>query len=682
MPALPVMEDDQKSKVEKLSAVHISLAERWRAWRIMAIKCYEYIIGNQIDAEVRKALDEEHRPAKVFNLLLGAILYIGGTLTQNKTVLKAVPKRAGDEDATELHNVLVGDWWMPNCNGYDEIAKAGIDAAICGIGAINNRMDFSEDIEGVGITEAADPLTILLDPDAPLNNPEKRRYYEVTGFYTSDEIISIYSRYLKPETVALIKERAKTLEAAYKDVGKAQGWLTRVWNGAMDWLGIKATLEGNPYKTDFIDAANGMYRVIEFHDRRVVHSKVFYDPESRQTFDLPEAVTKTTETGSTNIEQPSGEANAIDEAPVANLLAQYPRGQVVDNVTRKEYWRMAAAPGLLPENLLFEAPYEVQNKGWQHQIVVAHDLHPDATKVLSLIMPGMDAQDSYNQRRMTALEAIMDMVNPPIEAHKGAIEDEEPWLSKVRGRLMIFKGEKPPEKRYPPSDLVTLLSGYAEEDRDLVQKILNITANMEGRKESANEPATLFNARVMQGKIMQALFMNHMIKAMRLTYSYVDGLIQTYLTSERAVRILAEPSDEMQSMPGVIVGKKEIGAYWMQVNYRTLDGVLNDVRQGEYDFTPDTMQLDQTMRMIKFEEMMQFVKMVPAEFVNWPETFRLWDNPIAPKMQAFAEQVMKAKMGELQTQSAIKQSVGQNQLMMNGIQKNAILEQVQKRVGA
>ncbi len=683
MPKSPLPTDDERGKVSKLSSIWLAMQQRWQPWREQAIKNYEYVIGNQLSRDVRKRLADQHRPAMVFNLMLPLQVYIAGTLSTNKTAMKAVPKRSGDEVGVEMANVLVSDWWMANCDGYDEIARAGIDASICGLGYINNRYDFTEDAEGMGITEAADPLMIMPDPDAPIHKPKKWRYYTVSGYYGAEEIIGIYSQSLDPATKALIRERAKTLEGSYQELGKPQGWMRRVWNGTMDWLGVKSNIEGNAYKTDFIDAANGLYRVIEFHDKRSSMKRMFYDPVSRQQFELKETIntpTPATEAGTPPLK--GGEMLQADTEE-ANYKAQYPSGQIVET-EKIEYWKTAAAPGLLPEQLLFEKPYEekVQGKGWQHTVVVGYDFHWDATRVTGIQNALIDPSDSYNQRRMTMLELLMDKVNPPTEAPEGSISPEHlaEWQSKERGAIRFYKvvqGLKP-ERKEPDSSALGGLAAFAEEDRDLVQKITGVSPNMMSFKESSNESGVLVNARINQGMVMLNYFFSHLQKATRSTFNFNYGLIQEYLTTPRALRILGEPPED-SNIQGMIGGEGEAGAYWLQVNWPTLDGVLNDVREGQYDFTTDTAQIGQTQKQMKFYEAMEFVKTVPPEFVQWSELFNLWDSPVSKKMGAFASAIMKMKMGQMSAQAQVQQS-GAGAAMAENSVKQTIAQQAAQRV--
>ena len=127
-------------------------------------------------------------------------------------------------------------------------------------------------------------------------------------------------------------------------------------------------------------------------------------------------------------------------------------------------------------------------------------------------------------------------------------------------------------------------------------------------------------------------------------YEYCDRGLQVFLTTPRAVRILGEPP---KGMEGVVMEEGQQDMYWLQVNQQLLDGVLNDVTQGEYDFKPDLSQLGQTAKQAKFAEGMEILKSIPQDYaeVLAPLIVGIWDNPIAQDAAKRMNQLLEAKMG-------------------------------------
>jgi hypothetical protein len=152
---------------------------------------------------------------------------------------------------------------MKQCNSDEEIAKAALDAAITGIGVTNNRWDFKKDPEGSWITEAYDNLMYMFDPDTRKIDLTDCRYYTVSGFFTCDEIIAMHDNQITPEMEQLMRDRARDIEGTFKRMGMPIGWMDRVWQGAMTFLGFRDKRDEftESLINDFIDARSGLYRI-------------------------------------------------------------------------------------------------------------------------------------------------------------------------------------------------------------------------------------------------------------------------------------------------------------------------------------------------------------------------------------------------------------------------------------
>ena len=164
-----------------------------------------------------------------------------------------------------------------------------------------------------------------------------------------------------------------------------------------------------------------------------------------------------------------------------------PGGKVVET-SFEEKWRSACVPALLPEKLIFEKPYEKQGKGWQHKIIVGYDFHPDATRIVGLMNALKDPQSSYNQRRMTMLELLMDMVNASIEAPEGSISEEflADWQSKERGKIRFYKpkeGNKP-ERIIPPAQAIRTQELGSERANPQANKVMILLTDGKANRPS------------------------------------------------------------------------------------------------------------------------------------------------------------------------------------------------------
>jgi hypothetical protein len=631
------------SRVTKVQAIYERMREQWAVPRSQSLKSFEYVIGNQIDDDVREKLRQENRPAMVFNLMQPKIVTIAGLLESNKMFMRAVPIGEGDEQTADMRTRLVSDWAMRNCNGVQEITKAALDAAIGKIGWTNNYWSTKDSIEGKWYTESYDPFMILFDADARKKDQTDWRYMCVTGFYTADEIVSIYADKIDEETIQEIFDADARISGLQKADGSTipASWVERVWSGVQDFF-TRATLtkktvnyEGGVIN-DFVDSRMGRYRVIEFHDRRTKIRTVFYNTQTREMKDME-----------------GSPATPVEDAQMADSQLQALNlasggGWVKKTYVQQELWVTACAPWLLPNKMLYEQPYPVQGKGYQYKPVFCYNFHPDITKTQSLIDILADPQDSYNQRRMTFLEWLMDAVNPDIWAPQGSIEalDIPTWQSKIRGKLKWFKsvGNQKPERQHPLAE-ASSLKVFADEDRDLAETLTNVTPNTQGQSENTSESGVLFAQKVQRAMTALSYFFGNVTFAMEEIFKYCDGNLQVFMTAPRKVRLLSSTNE----------------TEWVALNWPTLNGVLNDMTQGEYDFKADTVQLGETAKQVKFAEALSFIRTIPPQLVKWDEIFKLWDSPVAETMGAFAAQVMGVALQAQQAQAIQQQQQSQLQ---------------------
>jgi hypothetical protein len=622
-----------KQKVEKIVSIWDSLDTRWKSFYQEVIRNFEYLCDNQIIPEIRAQLKADERPELVFNFLLALVNYIAGVIATNKFKMRAIPIRMGDEQKAELHTVL-NEWAMQNCDGDYEIARAAVMACIAKIGWTNNYWDASAPNGGRWVTKSYDPFMIRFDPDTKNEDLSDCRYMAVSGYYSAEEIIAIYDLdKINPTKAKKIRDNATKLEGSYPKETKPKGWLNAVFGGAADWWN-SGKEQTSWYQQDslidnYCDARMGIYRVVEFHDRRKYSKKYAYNPQTRQ----PEEV---------------GHDVMNDASKMKDYEDEHKDWFIFDDV-KNELWITAVCPRLLDDDVLLEVPYPIQDKGFQFKPIFWHSFHPDLTRSRGILDNLISSQDYFNQRMMSFLEAVMRGVNPDWLVDDQAISEENlvEWQSKKRGRILKHKGmgkDNKPERLHPMGEVLNSLQGSAEMIFDLQPKLSGVSPNQMGFKESSKESGVLYNQRVQAGLTALGQAFAHIQRSMSQIYDYCDRGLQIFLTTPRAVRILGEPP---KGMEGVVMNQDQQDMYWLQVNQELLDGVLNDVSQGEYDFKPDLTQLGQTAKQAKFMEGMELLKSIPPKFqeVLAPLVVGIWDNPIAVEASRRMNQVLEAEVG-------------------------------------
>jgi hypothetical protein len=627
-----------KHKVAHITQTFSTLLTRFAPLRQQMLRNYRYAIGEQIDPEVREQLAREKRPALVFRLMDPLLLFLSGTLQKDRQKLRAVPVRRGDEDLSDLHTVLVSDYAMEGCDGYEAFSKAALDAAIAKIGVLNNFYDTRNDPEGEWRTEADDPLSYVWDPDGRKLDQSDWRYIAKHGMYSADEIIGIYGDSLSDDMKFRIRQEAERIEGSYEGAGgKPVGWWNRVLYGIKDALGFDSQKHpGTSFVSEIVDARSGLFRVIEWHDRRTIRKQYVYSPYTGSMEQIPD--------------DKLGDEQYVEQAKLRHVGATI----VVDQ--QETFWTTVVVPALIDDMPILEKPYTVQQRGFQFKFIFCYNWHPDLLQSTCLVDALISPSDLYNQRMMTMLEAAMDAINPRYNVPEYSIDPKDlaAWESKERGVMRIFKpvmGTLKPEPERPDSASFHMHKVLADESRDVHDRVAGFSPNLQGFSETSNEPASLFAARVEQGMTMLAHFFGNIYKTMRLTFNYCDAALVTYMTFPRMVRLLAEPPPGVRGVEYDPSG----GSWWLSVNMPTMQGIMNDLKQSDYDFRVDLTQTGQTAKRLKFIETMELAKHMPPELVYWPKLFELHDSPVSKDMQQYAEHMMGMRLGQQQFQQGVQQ---------------------------
>lgn len=196
----------------------------------------------------------------------------------------------------------------------------------------------------------------------------------------------------------------------------------------------------------------------------------------------------------------------------------------------------------------------------------------------------------------------------------------------------------------------------------MTEMLTGITPNAQGLEESAGESGVLFSQKVQRAMVALSKFFGNMHMSMEQTFTYCDRSLQKFMTMPRKVRLLNDPT------------RPE----WAAINMPTLEGVQNDITQGEFDFKVDPTVLGETMKQIKFAEAMGFVQVLaqlnPA-IVNPIPLFDLWESPISGEMKEYAQQVLAMQTGMQQAQAQQQAQMAQIQALRGAGQALGTLNQ-------
>ena len=200
------MEDIKDDDIDE-EALRLEIKENLRRsrndrseWRQEAREDYAFFAGDQWSDEDQTKLDEEKRPAVVFNRIVRTINAVSGIEIQNRQEVRyyarnivpdSPPGQPNDSGYSDVMNQATK--WVRDQNGAeDEESESFQDDLICGEVWTETRMDYDTNPQGMVIKDRIDPLTTLVDPDSRKRNYDDAKWVAYVKDYSVKEIRSMY----------------------------------------------------------------------------------------------------------------------------------------------------------------------------------------------------------------------------------------------------------------------------------------------------------------------------------------------------------------------------------------------------------------------------------------------------------------------------------------------------------
>lgn len=156
-------------------------------WRTEARESYEFDAGQQWSEEDIALLNEQERPAVVFNRGSVMVDAVCGLEVSSRQEITYFPREQGDAGLAELETAAA-HWVIEQCHGEDEESEAFRDALISGIGVTEMKMDYESNPDGNIVIERRDPLKVFIDPAASKRCLEDARYVFYADWMDNKEI--------------------------------------------------------------------------------------------------------------------------------------------------------------------------------------------------------------------------------------------------------------------------------------------------------------------------------------------------------------------------------------------------------------------------------------------------------------------------------------------------------------
>jgi hypothetical protein len=156
--------------------------EQHSDWFKEAEECFAFVAGRGVNGAKGQWPDDtwdemlkSGRQPVEFNRVGPIVDSICGLEINNRQETKYLPRTQGDTEVDERLSSL-GEWARDEANAEDEESEMFRNAVICGRGATETRIDFSEEPTGKIVVDNLDPLECGVDPAARKQALSDRRY--------------------------------------------------------------------------------------------------------------------------------------------------------------------------------------------------------------------------------------------------------------------------------------------------------------------------------------------------------------------------------------------------------------------------------------------------------------------------------------------------------------------------
>src|SRR6266478_1891273 len=153
---------------------------RCKEWHAQAIEDFKFRAGDQWDDEDREIMeDAQKRACLEFNQIDPVIDAVTGSEITNRQEVRYIPRQIGAAPQNEVLTEAAR-WFRDECEAEFEESAAFADAATCGMGWTETRLDYEMNPDGDPKVERVDPIEMVWDGNAKQGNLiDARRIFRV-----------------------------------------------------------------------------------------------------------------------------------------------------------------------------------------------------------------------------------------------------------------------------------------------------------------------------------------------------------------------------------------------------------------------------------------------------------------------------------------------------------------------
>lgn len=239
---------------------------------LKADKCEKFFRGDQWDAADKAKLDLVRRPALTINKIISTISNVMGEQIFNRAETSYRPRSGARAD---IADVLTKVFKQISDNNQLDWKRSDMfaDGIITSRGFLDVRIAYNDSMQGEVRIDSLNPKNVLIDPDADQYDPDSWNEIFTTKWMTADDIAVLYSK---------------------ADADELRGKSGSFYAYGYDSIESRRDRFGNPataqYSGDFDDSSVlRNIRVIERQYRTLDRQKHFFNPETGDTREIPDA---------------------------------------------------------------------------------------------------------------------------------------------------------------------------------------------------------------------------------------------------------------------------------------------------------------------------------------------------------------------------------------------------------
>lgn len=599
--------EDQEAIV-RISSIETQLSDEFDSFQKEQMQNFYLAQGYILSANDLAKLISEKRPHFQSNYFLPKVLAIAGNFIDNMNGIDILGVEESDHKRAKMFQEL-NDFINNTQNDiFYEISKAFLLSIIGRIQWVNQYYSFEYDKRGSVVIENYSPFIKFDTTLTNLRTLKDCNFLSDTAWLSPEEIIKMYTKNNPNLEDKVMEISTNILGESTSKKQQFATWAERLLNMTVEYGGeVKGYDEAKRIydKHGLWVNERGKFKVVDFYERREIPSMIWYDWKRRKEYDYSDVI-RVKDYG----------RDWYDNNKLQMLrqnLGDGINGKFVGENTSVIY-QTSVAPGL---NLkLHDKPQQLGSGNFKFKPIFCYDFHPNALETKSVIDHIKDPVRNANLRDNTNLTLLMRSAHGGMMAEESAVKGKETALRKSRseiGGIDVFNngsisGQKIKEKEVPKLD--NGLFQYQQFKISEIDHISGVPLNAVGQKENAGESGKLFNARVQQSDVMQAWITRNGNNVHKIISEDNIWFIQNFMKEERSFRILQDFSDP----------------YWITINKRTLDGVINDTSVGKYDVRVSETPIGKVAKEIDAQKGMQLIEILMKlnpQFIDPKEIVKL-----------------------------------------------------------